>query len=197
MGILEVKERQQALRRSAGPRRREPEREGELRPRDHRAERGGQIHPAQLLVGKLIPDTGSSCSTGKSVLGRKPFEINQMGISRVFQTPEIFGDLTVLENMMIPMLCQARRGVPDACDRTGQREKDVIEQADAMLEESHGREARHDSTPPLSRGDKRRLEIGHVPRAGTPEAAAPGRADRRHGARRHQQHHRPAQADQR
>ena len=59
------------------------------------------------FVGKLIPDTGSVMFDGQSVLGRKPHEINQMGISRVFQTPEIFGDLTVMENMMIPMLCQA------------------------------------------------------------------------------------------
>jgi branched-chain amino acid transport system ATP-binding protein len=47
------------------------------------------------LVGKLIPDTGSVMFDGQSVLGRKPYEINQMGISRVFQTPEIFGDLSV------------------------------------------------------------------------------------------------------
>ena len=59
------------------------------------------------LVGKLIPDTGSVSFKGNSVLGRSPHEINQMGISRVFQTPEIFGDLSVLENMMIP--CFAKR----------------------------------------------------------------------------------------
>ena len=60
-----------------------------------------------VLVGKLIPDTGSVMFDGRSVLGRKPYEINQMGISRVFPTPEIFGDLTVMENMMIP--CFAKR----------------------------------------------------------------------------------------
>ena len=59
------------------------------------------------LVGKLIPDTGSVMFDGQSVLGRAPYEINQMGISRVFQTPEIFGDLTVMENMLIP--CFAKR----------------------------------------------------------------------------------------
>ena len=53
------------------------------------------------LVGKLIPDTGSVMFDGQSMLGRKPHEINQMGISRVFQTPEIFGELSVLENMLI------------------------------------------------------------------------------------------------
>lgn len=50
------------------------------------------------LVGKLIPDTGTVTFDGINVLGRKPHEINQMGISRVFQTPEIFADLTVIEN---------------------------------------------------------------------------------------------------
>jgi len=44
------------------------------------------------LVGMLIPDSGSVTFQGESVLGRNPHEINQMGISRVFQTPEIFGD---------------------------------------------------------------------------------------------------------
>jgi branched-chain amino acid transport system ATP-binding protein len=43
-----------------------------------------------VLIGKLIPDSGSVTFDGQSVLGRKPHEICQMGISRVFQTPEIF-----------------------------------------------------------------------------------------------------------
>ena len=59
------------------------------------------------FVGKLIPDEGSVMFDGQSVLGRKPHEINQMGISRVFQTPEIFTDLTVQENVMIS--CFAHR----------------------------------------------------------------------------------------
>ncbi|WP_375258489.1 ATP-binding cassette domain-containing protein, partial [Citreimonas sp.] len=62
------------------------------------------------LVGKLIPDTGSVMFDGQSVLGRSPHEINQMGISRVFQTPEIFGDLSVMENIMIPLFAK-RDGV--------------------------------------------------------------------------------------
>ena len=61
------------------------------------------------LIGKLVPDSGSVMFDGQSVLGRSAHEINQLGISRVFQTPEIFGDLTVLENMMIPIFA-ARDG---------------------------------------------------------------------------------------
>ncbi len=55
----------------------------------------------KCLVGKLIPDTGSVMFDGQSVLGRKPYEIKQMGISRVFQTPEIFGELSVMEQSLI------------------------------------------------------------------------------------------------
>ena len=60
-------------------------------PRDHRPKRGGQIHPAELLCRKTDPRHGVRHVCRPVLLGSKPHEINQMGISRVFQTPEIFG----------------------------------------------------------------------------------------------------------
>jgi len=56
------------------------------------------------LIGKLIPDTGTVTFNGQSLMGLQPHEINQAGVSRVFQTPEIFTDLSILENVMIPTL---------------------------------------------------------------------------------------------
>ncbi len=111
------------------------------------------------LVGKLIPDTGSVMFDGQSVLGRKPYEINQMGISRVFQTPEIFGDLTVMENMLIP--CFAKRDGAfelNALTRVA-NQHDVIDKAEAMLMDMNMIDKRHMHSASLSRGDKRRLEI--------------------------------------
>ncbi|MGB1389549.1 MAG: ABC transporter ATP-binding protein, partial [Paracoccaceae bacterium] len=97
---------------------------------------------------------------GQSVLGRAPYEINQMGISRVFQTPEIFGDLTVLENMMIP--CFAKRdgafelnALPNMM-----KQKDIVERAEQVLEEMNMADKCHEHAAAMSRGDKRRLEIG-------------------------------------
>ncbi len=111
------------------------------------------------LVGKLIPDSGSVMFDGQSVLGRKPHEINQMGISRVFQTPEIFADLTVLENVMIP--CFARR---DGAFRlhayeTVRAEREIREQAEEMLADVNMLDKRGMTAASLSRGDKRRLEM--------------------------------------
>jgi branched-chain amino acid transport system ATP-binding protein len=111
------------------------------------------------LVGKLIPDTGSVMFDGQSVLGRSPHEINQMGISRVFQTPEIFGDLTVFENVMIP--CFAKR---DGAFRMHAYEHmldeaDIVREAETMLEEVNMLDKRDMHAGSLSRGDKRRLEM--------------------------------------
>ncbi len=111
------------------------------------------------LVGKLIPDTGSVMFDGQSVLGRTPFEINQMGISRVFQTPEIFGDLTVMENMLIP--CFARRDGSFALHgiRSVMSEGELRDQAEAMLDDVNMLDKRNMHSASMSRGDKRRLEM--------------------------------------
>ena len=113
-----------------------------------------------VLIGKLIPDTGSVMFDGQSVLGRKPYEINQMGISRVFQTPEIFGDLTVLENMLIPIFASRDGSFRMHAVENTASEKDVIEEAEHMLEELGMADKRHFHSASMSRGDKRRLEIG-------------------------------------
>ena len=111
------------------------------------------------LVGKLIPDTGSVMFDGHSVLGRKPHEINQLGISRVFQTPEIFGDLTVMENVLIP--CFAKRDGSfrlHGISSVGS-EMDMTDMAEKMLLDVKMADKRHMMASSLSRGDKRRLEM--------------------------------------
>ena len=111
------------------------------------------------FVGRLLPDTGTVTFAGASLIGRKPHEINQMGVSRVFQTPEIFQDLSVAENVMIPAL--ARR---DGAFRLSgwaplSREAEIRDRALASLEDV-GMAGKHAApASSLSRGDKRRLEM--------------------------------------
>lgn len=112
------------------------------------------------LVGKLIPDTGSVMFDGQSVLGRSPHEINQMGISRVFQTPEIFGDLTVMENMMIPCFAKRDGVFRMRAIENMMSEKDIVQHAEKVLEDMNMADKRHMNAASMSRGDKRRLEIG-------------------------------------
>ena len=111
------------------------------------------------LVGKLIPDTGSVMFDGQSVLGRSPHEINQMGISRVFQTPEIFGDLTVFENVMIPCFAKRDGSFRMHAFETVNNEKGIVEQAEEILDDVNMLDKREMHAASLSRGDKRRLEM--------------------------------------
>lgn len=111
------------------------------------------------LIGKLAPDTGSVMFQGTPVLGKKPHEINQLGISRVFQTPEIFSDLTVYENVMIPCLAHRDGSFTLNALKRVNRETDIREQAEQMLIDVNMQEKLHMDASSLSRGDKRRLEM--------------------------------------
>ncbi|MGJ8531760.1 MAG: ABC transporter ATP-binding protein [Alphaproteobacteria bacterium] len=111
------------------------------------------------LIGKLDPDTGSVMFDGKPVLGLAPHQINQMGISRVFQTPEIFAELTVLENVVIP--CFAKRDGPFRMHayESVLHENELMEKAESILRDLNMHMKKEMHAGALSRGDKRRLEM--------------------------------------
>ncbi|WP_422376164.1 ABC transporter ATP-binding protein [Roseibium sp.] len=111
------------------------------------------------MIGRLAPDTGSVMFGDISLTGMKPHEINQVGVSRVFQTPEIFDDLTLMENIMIPALAK-RDGefALHAFTRVDQ-DAEIRDKAMHMLEDVGLAEKRDIIASSLSRGDKRRLEL--------------------------------------
>ena len=112
-----------------------------------------------VCVGLIKPDSGSVIFDGKTVTGKAPHEINQLGISRVFQTPEIFPDLPLIENVLLPLLSArdgAYRFMPFARMR---RQKELLEQAEHSLEDVGLEGKRNTLASSLSRGDKRRLEL--------------------------------------
>ena len=111
------------------------------------------------FVGRLTPDTGSVMFDGKSLLGIQPHEINQTGVSRVFQTPEIFTDLSVLENVMIPAFAKrdgAFKLSPFACVSN---EAEIKDHAEEVLADMGLIDKRDMIASSMSRGDKRRLEM--------------------------------------
>jgi len=111
------------------------------------------------FVGRLTPDTGSVVFDGKSLVGLTPHEINQTGVVRVFQTPEIFNDLSLLENVMIPTLARRDGAFAVNAWSRADAQADVREKAEQMLADVGLVEARHVIAGTLSRGDKRRLEL--------------------------------------
>lgn len=112
-----------------------------------------------VCIGRLEPDRGTVEFEGKNMIGLEPYEINHAGMVRVFQTPEIFPDLTVLQNVMIPALAK-RDGVFnfDAFQSMSSN-REIEDQAARVLEDVGLSSQNHDHAGSMSRGDKRRLEL--------------------------------------
>ena len=64
-----------------------------------------------VITGVFPPNTGTIAFEGVSIVGRKSGEIARLGVSRTFQNVEIFGRMTVLENVMVGRHIQSRAGI--------------------------------------------------------------------------------------
>jgi len=111
------------------------------------------------FVGRLVPDSGTVLFEGNSLLGKKPHEINQIGVARVFQTPEIFTELTILENVMIPTLAKRDGAFKFNPFARVSDEVEVKDHAEKLLRDVGLKESLKMTASSLSRGDKRRLEL--------------------------------------
>ena len=110
-------------------------------------------------IGRLIPDTGTVTFNGRNMIGMQPHDINHAGMVRVFQTPEIFPDLPLLQNVMIPALAKRDGTFKFNPFKSLARESDIQDQAMAALADV-GLDKFYDQTAgSISRGDKRRLEL--------------------------------------
>ena len=113
-----------------------------------------------VCVGLIMPDTGEVIFNGSGkIIGKKPHEINQMGLARVFQTPEIFPDLNLLENVMIPAFSKRDGAFNFELFSSMAKETDIEAEAINMLKTVAMDDKIHILAKSLSRGDKRRLEL--------------------------------------
>ncbi|MCW2306115.1 ABC transporter ATP-binding protein [Rhodobium gokarnense] len=111
------------------------------------------------FIGRLEPDTGTVTFDGTSLLGIEPHEINQIGVSRVFQTPEIFGELSLVDNVMIPAFAKRDGIFTLNAWRQIKTETVIRDKAMVMLEDVGLAAKANEIAGQLSRGDKRRLEL--------------------------------------
>ncbi len=61
----------------------------------------GKTTIINMLSGLYVPTTGQISLEGVNTTGRKPHEITTQGVARTFQNIRLFGDLSVLDNVMI------------------------------------------------------------------------------------------------
>ncbi len=61
----------------------------------------GKTTTFNLLAGTIRPTGGRIIFDGHDITGQPPFEVFRRGLVRTFQIPRPFGDMTVLENLMM------------------------------------------------------------------------------------------------
>jgi len=53
------------------------------------------------VLGQITPDQGVIELNGRSIAGVSPQKLNQMGVGRTFQTLQVFGKMTVRDNLLV------------------------------------------------------------------------------------------------
>ena len=69
----------------------------------------GKTTTVNLLSGLYRADAGEIRLRGERIDRLQPHEITARGVARTFQTPKLFGSMTVLENALLPALTAAGR----------------------------------------------------------------------------------------
>jgi branched-chain amino acid transport system ATP-binding protein len=118
-----------------------------------------------LLTGVYKPQSGSIKLDGRELIGLKPFQIAEAGLSRTFQNIRLFPDLSVLDNVRIA--CHLRTsgtmaGVVIRSPFAVGEERAITERARRLLSifKLDRREAEQARNLPY--GDQRRLEIARA-----------------------------------
>ena len=68
----------------------------------------GKSTLVNLMTGVLQPSAGDVLLAGESLVGRKPHEIARKGLVRSFQVSRVFGNLSVIDNLLAPHLAGVR-----------------------------------------------------------------------------------------
>jgi len=53
------------------------------------------------VLGQIAPNAGSIELNGKNITGLSPLELNRRGVGRTFQTLQVFGKMTVRDNLIV------------------------------------------------------------------------------------------------
>jgi len=64
-----------------------------------------------LISGMEKPDSGSICFKEREITGLQTHEISRLGVGRTFQTLQVWGNMTVVENVLTGMHTRIRGGL--------------------------------------------------------------------------------------
>ena len=115
----------------------------------------GKTTFVNMITGYMKPDAGRILLGGQDITVLHPRAITRRGVARSFQIPQLYGDLSVLDNMLVACACHdqglsfwkpARRG-------------EAVDRADALLQRFRLAEHRERRVAELPGGVRKLLDI--------------------------------------
>jgi branched-chain amino acid transport system ATP-binding protein len=115
----------------------------------------GKTTFVNMITGYLKPDEGHISFNGRNITPLAPRAITRLGVARSFQIPQLYGDLSVLDNMLVANAChdQALSFWQPA------RRSSAIDRACALLERFSLTEHRERRVAELPGGVRKLLDI--------------------------------------
>lgn len=121
-----------------------------------------------VITGVLPADSGSVLLKGQELLGRRPDQIRRLGLSRTFQTLELFPALTLEEHILIGIQANTRTNLLAACfgmPSVRRQEKELrsqIHKGFGLFGDRLTSDRYSDRADSLSYANRRRLEIARA-----------------------------------
>ena len=111
-----------------------------------------------LISGRFAPTSGEVLLNGQRIDGKRPFEVNRLGLSRSFQITNIFPKLSVFENLRCGVLWSL--GYKYTFLKFLANLDDANERADQLMQMIHLDKKRDVLAMNLTYAEQRALEIG-------------------------------------
>jgi branched-chain amino acid transport system ATP-binding protein len=115
----------------------------------------GKTTFVNMITGYLKPDQGQISLAGQDITALDPRAITRLGVARSFQIPQLYGDLTVLDNMLVANACHDQRLSFWQPARRGS----AIVRADVLLQRFRLSEHRERRVAELPGGVRKLLDI--------------------------------------
>jgi branched-chain amino acid transport system ATP-binding protein len=108
------------------------------------------------MLGQITPDTGKIELNGQDVTQLGPLELNRLGVGRTFQTLQVFGKMTVRDNLIVA--AQEHQGTMFS-RMFSPSDSNLGDKADALIDQFHIRHVADKKAGELSYGQQKLVDI--------------------------------------
>jgi len=122
----------------------------------------GKTTVFNMITGVYTPTSGDILFEGKSLLGKKTFEITKLGICRTFQNIRLFNSLSVRDNIKVSFVSRLKSNYFSSVFQMGKflkEENTIDDKIDEMLEMFDLIKYKNEMAKSLPYGQQRKLEI--------------------------------------